>query len=137
MSWDDLRSAETTGMRFGPHTVTHPILSRVDDVQARAELEGSWARLRAEARNPVPIFCYPNGGRDDFGEREIRLLGGMGLAGAVVGEPGYADARTFAKAQTARYTVRRFSCPDDHLKFIQYASGVERAKQILRRESAA
>jgi peptidoglycan/xylan/chitin deacetylase (PgdA/CDA1 family) len=134
MSWDDARRAETKGMRFGPHTVTHPILSQVDDVQARAELEDSWARLRAEVRNPAPIFCYPNGGWNDFGEREPRLLAEMGLAGAVVGESGYADARAFTKARTSRFAVRRFSYPDDHLKFVQYASGVERAKQILRRE---
>jgi hypothetical protein len=54
-----------------------------------------------------------------------------------VGEPGYADARALAKAKTARYLVRRFPYPLDHPHFIQYASGVERAKQILRREPAA
>jgi len=137
MSWDELRAAETKGMRFGPHTVTHPILSRVGDEQAQIELKGSWDRLRAEATNASPVFCYPNGGRDDFGDRDVRLLESIGLVGAVVGEPGYADARALAKTDSARYRVRRFPYPLDHPHFIQYASGVERAKQILRREPAA
>ncbi len=28
MSWDQARLCEERGMTFGPHTVTHPILSR-------------------------------------------------------------------------------------------------------------
>src|SRR5262249_28062795 len=56
MSWDALRWAEGKGMRFGPHTVTHPILSRVGDDRVRTELQESWARLREEVRNPVPVY---------------------------------------------------------------------------------
>jgi peptidoglycan/xylan/chitin deacetylase (PgdA/CDA1 family) len=70
MTWTHLRTCEDGGMSFGPHTVTHPILSRTTDEQARGEIAGSWTRLQEEALKPVPVFCYPNGGWDDFGRRE-------------------------------------------------------------------
>ena len=133
MSWDDVRRCERMEMTFGPHTVTHPVLSRVTSGQAVQEITESWARLTVEARNPVPVFCYPNGGWDDFGAREIAVLREGGFLGAVVGEPGYADARAFRYSQDDRFRVQRFDFPDDLSHMIQYVSGVERIKQVLRR----
>jgi peptidoglycan/xylan/chitin deacetylase (PgdA/CDA1 family) len=135
MSWEDLRMCEKMGMTFGPHTVTHPVLSRTSDDEAGREISESWARLRAEARKPVPVFCYPNGGWADFGDREIAVLRRLGFLGAVVGEPGYADARAFQQSQDDRFKVQRFGFPDDLPNMIQYVSGVERFKQILRRSA--
>jgi hypothetical protein len=133
MSWDQLRACEAMGMTFGPHTVTHPVLSRSD--AADYEISESWARLRAEARNPLPIFCYPNGGWEDFGEREIAVLRRLGFTGAVVGEPGYADAASFGRGPDARFRVQRFAFPDDLAHMVQYVSGVERFKQLLRQNA--
>lgn len=135
MSWEQLRTCEKTGMSFGPHTVTHPVLSRVTHEAADYEITESWARLRAEARSPVPVFCYPNGGWEDFGDREIAVLRRLGFRGAVVGEPGYADALAFQRNQNDRFKVQRFGFPDELPHVIQYASGVERFKQMLRRST--
>jgi peptidoglycan/xylan/chitin deacetylase (PgdA/CDA1 family) len=132
MSWDQLRECERRGMTFGPHTITHPILSRTSDAQSRNEIEGSWSRLRLEAARPVPIFCYPNGGYEDFGEREIRIFRELNLTGAVSGVPGYAEATGFATMPDERYKVRRF-CYEPELPYlVQFACGVERLKDILR-----
>jgi peptidoglycan/xylan/chitin deacetylase (PgdA/CDA1 family) len=135
MSWDQVRMCEGMGMTFGPHTVTHPVLSRTTGDAADYEITESWARLRAEARSPVPIFCYPNGGWDDFGEREIDALRRLGFLGAVAGEPGYANALAFQGSDDNRFRVRRFGFPDKLPHMIQYVSGVERFKQILRRSA--
>jgi len=135
MSWEDLRACEKMGMTFGPHTVTHPVLSRATDDFADSEITESWARLCAEARYPVPVFCYPNGGWADFGDREIAVLRRLGFVGAVVGEPGYADARAFQQDGDNRFKVQRFGFPDELPHMIQYVSGVERFKQILRRSA--
>jgi len=135
MSWDDLRHCERHGMTFGPHTVTHPVLSRTTDEQSRYELTEGWTRLRAEARNPVPVFCYPNGQSPDFGPREISTLGSLGFAGAVMGEYGYADAPRFQQGREGAFRVHRFSYSGDLGTMFQAASGVERAKQLLRRQA--
>ena len=133
MSWADLRRCEDSGMTFGPHTVTHPVLSRTSDEQSHHELTESWRRLCEEARRPVPFFCYPNGRAVDFGAREIRTLLAMGMAGAVVGEPGYPWADRLHTDETARFRIPRFAYPESEDDCRQLAAGVERLKQIVRR----
>ena len=119
-------------MTFGPHSVTHPVLSRTTDEAAGYEIAESWARLRAEARNPVPIFCYPNGGWGDFGEREIAALHALGFMGALASEPGYASAWAFRRSEDNRFKVQRFGFPDELPHMVQYVSGVELFKQKWR-----
>jgi peptidoglycan/xylan/chitin deacetylase (PgdA/CDA1 family) len=135
MSWDQLRACESTGIRFGPHTVTHPILSQTSDARSEHELSESWERLRTEANHPSPIFCYPNGQEGDFGEREFATLERLGLQGAVVGSAGYASGPAFRSQPFGAFQVKRFSYPDPIEHVIQYASGFERAKQLVRREA--
>jgi len=132
MSWQQLRHCEEMGMTFGPHTVSHPVLAHSTFDEARYEISESWQRLNAEARNAIPVFCYPNGGWCDFGDREIALLRDLGFLGAVVGEPGYADAMAFQRAQDGPFKVQRFGLPDEMPHIIQYVSGLERFKQMLR-----
>jgi peptidoglycan/xylan/chitin deacetylase (PgdA/CDA1 family) len=132
MTWDQLRECEDLGMSFGPHTVTHPVLSRTTNEQSEAEIVNSWSRLREEASRPVPLFCYPNGGWSDFGLRETSLLNRLGFKGAVVGELGYASERSFQHHADSRFKVLRFAFPDELPYVLQYVSGVERFKQILR-----
>jgi len=128
MSWAELRTWEDRGMTFGPHTVNHPILARTGDEQSRQELAGSWDRLRAMARRPTPVFCYPNGQAGDFGPREIATLRTLGLEGAVVGLPGYAEAGEFREREENPFLVRRFSYPADHRVAALYVSGAERIR---------
>ena len=63
------------------------------------------------------------------------MLRQLGFLGAVVGEPGYADAMAFQHGQDDRFKVQRFGFPDELPDMIQYVSGVERFKQILRRSA--
>ena len=135
VTWDQVRAAEKMGVTFGPHTVTHPILSRTRSDQAGDEIAGSWARVCNEVQSPSPVFCYPNGRWQDFGTREIRLLQDLSFRGAVVGEPGFADPTLFLADADEAFKVKRLSFPDTLSCLVQYVSGIERFKQILRRES--
>jgi len=135
MTWEALRVAEGQGMEFGPHTVTHPILSQSSDAQSVCEVNQSWEKLRREAKNPVPVFCYPNGQFTDFGEREIQIVEQAGLCGAVSGVPGYFDRRQVMNDAKERFRARRFAFPDNMADLIQYVSGIERAKQLMRGEA--
>jgi peptidoglycan/xylan/chitin deacetylase (PgdA/CDA1 family) len=132
MSWDQVRACEEKGMTFGPHTVTHPVLSRCTPDVAAREIAEAWARLRSEVRSPVPVFCYPYGWWEDFGEREVALLRRLGFVGALAAEAGYANALSFQEKEDDRFKVPRFGFPDDLPHMIQYVSGVERFKQLLR-----
>jgi peptidoglycan/xylan/chitin deacetylase (PgdA/CDA1 family) len=133
MTWSEARKCESTGMTFGPHTVTHPILARTSDAQSKFEIEESWRRLSAEVAHPVPVFCYPNGQPSDFGEREEQTIAGLGLRGAVVGSPGYATGDSI-RGQPSRYRVRRFGMPGDTGGFaqvVQFVTGIEMLKERL------
>ncbi len=132
VTWDQLRAAERTGMTFGPHTRTHPVLSRASDEQSPREIRESWQRLQAEARDPDPIFCYPNGQRADFGARETAALTQLAFEAAFVGYAGY--AQRFAKGSDEQFRLRRFSYSEDPLDFLQCLTGFERFKALVRRD---
>ncbi len=131
MTWEQLRTAESRGMSFGPHTVTHPVLARATEGESAREIRESWNRLRQMARDPVPVFCYPNGQLSDFSERELSVLRELKFAGAVVGTYGHASVAAFA-APSGPFKVRRFGLPEDLPHVIQCVSGIERIKELIR-----
>ena len=133
MSWDEARALEGAGVSFGPHTVTHPILSSAPDAQATLEITESWRRLAAEVAHPVPVFCYPNGRSSDFGSRETEVLRRLGLCGAVTGEPAPVDPAAFRRSAAARFAVPRYGFRDDLPFLLQSVCGLEALKARLRR----
>lgn len=131
MTWDQVRQAEARGADFGPHTVTHPILSRTDDPRAAHEIAQSWRRVQAEAARPVPVFCYPNGDPLSFAAREMRLVEKFGMAAALSTTPGHVNQHGFV---ARRWRIPRFSWPRSLSGLIQVVSGLERVKMLLRGE---
>jgi hypothetical protein len=134
IAWDDVRRLSRCGVTFGPHTVTHPVLSRTGDEQSRFEIVESWRRVRDEAGDgAVPVFCYPNGERGDFTAREESTVALNGMRAALSTSIGYASHRHFSVSRPMeRFRLPRFSYSEASLAFIQVASGVERAKMALR-----
>ncbi|MBX9855544.1 MAG: polysaccharide deacetylase family protein [Gemmatimonadaceae bacterium] len=88
MTWDAIRECERRGVRFGAHSLTHPVLSQVSDDMSRDEILGSVRRLQSEVDNPSSVFCYPYGLAADFGAREIETLQQIGVEFAVSALPG-------------------------------------------------
>lgn len=78
------RAAEASGLiRFGAHTVRHPILSRLDDAALAAEIDESVAAVAELTGAPCTSFAYPNGGAGDFDERAVARLRAIGVGVAV------------------------------------------------------
>jgi peptidoglycan/xylan/chitin deacetylase (PgdA/CDA1 family) len=136
MSWADVRACEERGLTFGPHSVTHPVLAQTTDPQSRREITESWERLAAEARAPVPVFCYPSGQPWEYGLRELATLRQLGLVGAVGSTHGYVDGLALERNPDARFAVPRFGYPDDLGAAMQYVSGLERLKELWRKRDA-
>ena len=134
MTWDHVRECERRGMTFGPHTVTHPTLSRVEDRRAEVEIRASWARLKSEAAAPLAVFAYPNGVTGDWSEREHAVLRQEGLR-AVTAEPGFVTAQGYGSA-SGPLLIPRFAFPDTYPYFVQIVGGLERLKMLLRRSAA-
>lgn len=92
LTWQDMRSVESDMVRFGAHSMTHPMLSLCSDQQSEAEIKESLVQVRKELQYPSGVFCYPVGTRKDFGEREMRIAKEAGASAALAAEPGLIDS---------------------------------------------
>jgi peptidoglycan/xylan/chitin deacetylase (PgdA/CDA1 family) len=79
MSWEMTREMRSSGMSFGGHTVTHPILARLSPELQSGEISGCAKRLQAELGEPMRWFAYPVGARDTFTADTQRLLADAGV----------------------------------------------------------
>ena len=59
-------------MRFGAHTVTHPILTNMPLADAKKEIADSKKKIEQELGISVRHFAYTNGRPEDFNEN-LRL----------------------------------------------------------------
>lgn len=84
MSSAQLRSMAVAGMHIGAHTVNHPILARLDDSEAEAEININKRALEALLQQPMTLFAYPNGKPDqDYVARDVALVRKAGFTAAV------------------------------------------------------
>jgi peptidoglycan/xylan/chitin deacetylase (PgdA/CDA1 family) len=125
MTWDQVRSCARRGVTFGPHTVTHPILSRVDDARAAREIADSWQKVAAETDAAVPVFCYPNGTPEDFSNREERAVEHAGMRGALSTVDASLVSTASGLKTRNRFAIPRFSYAEGRSAFVQIASGIE------------
>jgi peptidoglycan/xylan/chitin deacetylase (PgdA/CDA1 family) len=82
MTWDEAREMAASGIEFGAHTVSHPILSRVDGGVLEKEIQGSKQRIEEMTGKPVTLFAYPNGEKEDFDARAVSVLQANGFSAA-------------------------------------------------------
>ncbi len=131
IGWEAARALERRGLRFGPHTLTHGIVSRMTEAEAREQLLGAWQRLQHELASPLDIYGWPTGRHTDFGSRDIAILREAGFRAAVATDDDYAVFPA-DRRDDAMYALRRFALPSDPLDLLQYGSWIERGKQRLR-----
>ncbi|HKW94415.1 MAG TPA: polysaccharide deacetylase family protein [Methylomirabilota bacterium] len=83
MTWEDVGALVGLGIRIGAHTITHPILSRMEPAAAAAEIRGSAAAIAAGAGSRPRAFAYPNGREDDYSHAVVRAVREAGFTCAV------------------------------------------------------
>lgn len=72
------------GMDVGAHTVSHPILTRLDPASAKQEILQSKGHLEEILGQPVLLFAYPNGvPRQDYVAEHVQMVRDCGFAAAV------------------------------------------------------
>jgi peptidoglycan/xylan/chitin deacetylase (PgdA/CDA1 family) len=76
LTWEQLREfVALPGFELGAHTLTHPVLPSCSHEDARAEIVGSAAQLRAQAGVEVEQFAYPFGAWNSSVARLVAELG--------------------------------------------------------------
>jgi peptidoglycan/xylan/chitin deacetylase (PgdA/CDA1 family) len=85
MSSEQVRGLRRAGMQIGAHTVSHPILAKLDARQAADEIGRSRDVLQTLLGEKVGLFAYPNGkpGTDYLPEVHPALVRELGFDAAV------------------------------------------------------
>jgi peptidoglycan/xylan/chitin deacetylase (PgdA/CDA1 family) len=82
------------GIEIGAHTVTHPILTSLDDESARREIFGSKQHLESLTGRPSRLFAYPNGKVGvDFDERHVQMAKDAGFLASFTTSIGAATSK--------------------------------------------
>lgn len=84
MSRKQVQELRRAGMEIGAHTVTHPILARIDKDDAEREIADGKAELEAIIGEPVRWFAYPNGKPvEDYAADHVIMTRRIGFRAAV------------------------------------------------------
>jgi peptidoglycan/xylan/chitin deacetylase (PgdA/CDA1 family) len=102
LTWDEVREMYASGIRFGAHTKTHPILSSIrSETRLSSEIAGSKQRIEEMLGHSIFHFAYPNGTLADVTPDVIRCVKRAGFSSAFLAEPG------INRRSADRYTFRR------------------------------
>lgn len=90
---EHMRELHESGVAIAAHTVTHPILSQVNEARSREEIYGSRDYL-LQRGYPQLSFCYPNGQRADYNDVTLRQVREAGYEIAFTTEEGCNNSKT-------------------------------------------
>lgn len=84
-------------VRYGGHTLTHPVLSRISAEQLWEEIGQSMRQASAYGGREADAFAYPYGTACAIGEREFAAAAAAGVKIAVTTRPGVLDGETMKR----------------------------------------
>jgi peptidoglycan/xylan/chitin deacetylase (PgdA/CDA1 family) len=123
MDWDDARALRDGGVELGGHTISHPILSRLDRDGAAHEIGGGREALVRELGAEVPrVFAYPFGRAWDYDQTSIHAARDAGFELAVNTHAGV------NKADSDPFQLKRLPVDDStpmHLLVAEACGGFE------------
>ena len=110
MSPDQVAGLRRAGMAVGGHTRSHPILLKLGDADAYAEIEGGLDDLAAILGERPAIFAYPNGKPgNDFDARHVAMVERAGCRYAFTTQPAPALSKS-PRLQLPRFTPWDRTC---------------------------
>lgn len=107
MGWAALRAMDPALIDFGCQSMTHPILTHLDEAEAQVEIVDSRRLLEERLQRPVDTFVYPNGDADAAVFERVAAHYRAGFSSS----PGFADAaaqRTWIDRIPAAEDMARF-----------------------------
>jgi peptidoglycan/xylan/chitin deacetylase (PgdA/CDA1 family) len=123
IDWQQACEMDANGVEIGSHTLTHPILTKVDEPRLLRELSESRTQLESKLKRRIEHFCYPNGNYDHRVRSEVAKSGYVSAVTTVSG---------LSKAGDDLLSLRRIHTETDLTHFIQSTSGFEEVKDRLR-----
>lgn len=84
MTSAEVKAMRQAGMQIGAHTVSHPILAKLTDEQASAEIGDSKRFLEQLLGERIRVFAYPNGKPgEDYSPQSVEVVRSLGFDAAV------------------------------------------------------
>jgi peptidoglycan/xylan/chitin deacetylase (PgdA/CDA1 family) len=83
--WNELRRLAADGLDLAPHSRTHAMLNQLPVEAVYEEVAGSWADLRDQIPEAVPLFAYPAGQVNAVAVEAVRAAGLVGAFGTTRG----------------------------------------------------
>ena len=84
MRSEQVLALHRAGMQIGAHTVSHPILSRLQGDEAQREIGDSKRQLEAITGQRIGLFAYPNGKPgEDYNAQSVAIARELGFDAAV------------------------------------------------------
>jgi peptidoglycan/xylan/chitin deacetylase (PgdA/CDA1 family) len=95
LTWDEVRAMARSGIEFGGHTVTHPILQTIATAdELEFEIAHCKLRIEEELQAPVAHFAYPRGKVEDIpaaAKEALRQAGYETAVTTLIGQVGPGD----------------------------------------------
>ncbi len=78
LTWDEVRTMNKEGMRFGSHSLSHSLLSNIQDEQLNDELKTSKSKIEKNLGQAITTFAYPYGNSKSFNGKVKKELENLG-----------------------------------------------------------
>lgn len=122
ISWTSAWEMDKNGVTIESHTVTHPILTNIDENELAFELTKSREVLQEKLNREIKIFCYPNG---NVASRESQAVSQANYDCAVTTEI------RLSTATDNLFLLPRIDAEPEMTRFIQSTSGFDNLKSIF------
>lgn len=108
LSWEQVREMSAGGIEFGSHSLTHPILTNLDDQALCYELHESKRVIESRIKQRVDVVAYPVGRSFAFDARVISMARSLGYRMGVSCLRGTNRMETLDPFRIKRIVVERF-----------------------------
>lgn len=123
ITWEMACDMDSNDLKIESHTVTHPILTNIDENRLKSEIRDSKEKLETNLNRPIEAFCYPNG---VFDEKVGKAVESAGYKYAVTTRSG------FVRNSGNGFLLNRVDAHADIADFAQTVSGFESFKMKMR-----
>jgi peptidoglycan/xylan/chitin deacetylase (PgdA/CDA1 family) len=111
MGWNEVAEMSQARITFGSHSCSHRLLTNIPLSEVRAELDESLGRLKENAVNLAPVFCYPNGNTNHAIQSLVRDAGYLAAVGVEKGTEGPEPGNLFHLRRVSIHNDIAFSIP--------------------------
>lgn len=92
LTWEEIKAIHDERLiEFGAHTITHNILSQMDDNEIKKEIAESCDTIEKHLGSKCLWFAYPNGRKEDFNHKIMDTLKANGIICGLSTIPGLVD----------------------------------------------